>query len=123
MSDSEIENTLRRIASDFAVLAELLAAERSGGPVGDGWVPQKGSKLGRNNHIEAVRRLQSAGVTDRAVTRGKLHLLRKDAYDEELVRAGRKPMPPRKPMRTVKASEESKGDDLEARFRRRLGAR
>jgi len=121
MSDEEFENTLRRIAREFELLAAMMA-ERRGTPMADGWVSQRDSKLGRNNHIEAVRRLQSEGVTDRAVTSGKLHLLRKDAYDEELVRAGRKAMP-RKPMATLKSSEDSGGDGLAAQFKRRLGVR
>lgn len=107
---------LRQLAKELApLLAPLVADQLRGAPVADGWVPQKGSKLGRNNHIEAVRRVQSEdGDSTRAVTRGKLHLLRKDAYDAELTRAGR-PLPPPPP-----APGES---DLAARFRKRLGVR
>lgn len=109
---------LRQLAKELApLLAPLVADQLRGAPVADGWVPQKGSKLGRNNHIEAVRRVQSEdGDSTRAVTRGKLHLLRKDAYDAELMRAGR-PLP-------VKTRAADPGDgDLAARFRKRLGVR
>jgi hypothetical protein len=118
LSDIEIANTFQRIAREFAALATLMT-ERGGAPVADGWVSQRDTKLGRNNHIAAVRRLQSEGATDRALTRGKLHLLRKDAYDAELQRAARKPLPPVK----ISAAPEPAGNDLPSRVKHLLGVR
>lgn len=109
---------LRELAKELApLLAPLVAQELRGAPVADGWVPQKGSKLGRNNHIEAVRRIHALDP-DRAIQRGKLYLLRKDVYDQELARAGKKPsaMPP------AKAGRPRPVPDREEYWRKRLGA-
>lgn len=107
---------LKELAKELApLLAPLVAAELRGSS--DGWISQRDTKLGRNNHIEAVRRIQSEdGDSTRALSRGKLHLLRRDAYDAELQRAGKPLAAP------VKAAAPS-GKDLASRFRRRLGVR
>lgn len=106
---------LRALAQEMAPLvAKHLAAEMRG--AGDGWVSQRDSKLGSRNHCDAVRRLLAEGDYDRAVIRNKLHLLRKDAYDAELVRAGRRStLPPRPPVSEEDAEVES--------FKRVLGVR
>ena len=107
---------LKQLAEELApLLAPLIVAELRGSS--DGWVSQRDTKLGRNNHIEAVRRIQAEdGDSTRAVSRGKLHLLRKDAYDAEVQRSSRIVAPP------VKAAAPDK-NDLAARFKRRLGVR
>lgn len=109
---------LRELARELApLLAPLVAQELRGAPVADGWVPQKGSKLGRNGHIEAVRRIHATSP-ELAFKRDKLYLLRKDVYDQELARAGKKPaaMPPAKSDRTRPVP------DREEYWRKRLGA-
>jgi hypothetical protein len=84
--DSSFEVALKQMEQHLAA-ASLLALQLRAAiaETGDGWVSQKGSKLGRNNHIEAVRRRMATGDTERAAQNGKRFLLRKDAYDEELV--------------------------------------
>jgi hypothetical protein len=115
---------LRELARELApLLAPLVAEQLRGAPVADGWVSQKGSKLGRNNHMAEVRRLQAEGDGERSAIRGRSYLLRKDAYDQALVMSGRKPAPPVKAKAATMAEPANDGDDLEAFFRGRLGVK
>lgn len=107
---------LRELAKELApLLAPLVAEQLRGAPVADGWVPQKGSKLGRNNHIEAVRRIHATNP-ELAFQRDKLYLLRKDVYDQELARAGKKTAAPP----PVKVRQQPV-PDREEYWRKRLG--
>ena len=111
---------LRELAAELApLLAPLVAQELRGAPVADGWVSQKGSKLGRNRHIAEVRRLVAGGHTDRATIQGRSYLLRKDAYDQAIIASGRNPTSPVKVSQSAATAE----DEDVAYFRSRLGSR
>lgn len=104
----------------LSVLADMVAARLKGANDAEAdWVSQHGSPLGPRKHCAIVRQFIAAGQTDRAQIKGKRKLLRRDAFEAELLRlkAGKAPSPEPTPAGPRKTAPD---EDRESKWDRRL---
>ena len=81
----------------------------------DDWVNQHGSPLGPRRHCAIVRKLQEQG-DERAVKRGDMYLLRRDAFTEAMAERGKAPL-------VKKASPPDPEQAAVERIQKRLGGK